>query len=171
MLGTLVLLLLFLTAQAQQPSQKKYYSEVYKELLAKNGNEIAELRTESAATKVEIANYKSEIASLKTQIQQAKTESAASEKEKSEIAVFGTTMDKDTFASLMWTLIGMFAVACVFFAIRFRNANAVTRQSKNSLIALEEEFDEHIKKALEREQKLRRQLQDEINKNRMSDAS
>ena len=42
----------------------------------------------------------------------------------------------------------------------------LTKQAQENLITVEEEFEAHRKKALEREQKLRRQLQDEVNKHR-----
>ena len=40
----------------------------------------------------------------------------------------------------------------------------MTKDAKRALSEMEEEFEEHRKTALEREQKVRRQLQDEINK-------
>ena len=54
----------------------------------------------------------------------------------------------------------------LFFIYKFRNSNAVTRAAKKSLEETELEFEEHRRTALEREQKVRRQLQDELNKNK-----
>ncbi|WP_407267387.1 hypothetical protein R8G64_12630 [Tenacibaculum maritimum] len=42
----------------------------------------------------------------------------------------------------------------------------MTKEAKNNLAEIEQEFEEHRKKSLEKEQKIRRQLQDEINKQR-----
>lgn len=64
----------------------------------------------------------------------------------------------------MWSIIGGLFVLLLFFIYKFKNSNAVTKQAKKSLEETEEEFEEHRKIALEREQKVRRQLQDEINK-------
>ena len=51
----------------------------------------------------------------------------------------------------------------LFFIYKYRNSNAITKQSNKSLAEIEEEFEEHRRNALEREQKVRRQLQDMIN--------
>jgi hypothetical protein len=42
----------------------------------------------------------------------------------------------------------------------------VTKEAKRKLEDIETEFEDHRRIALEREQKVRRQLQDEINKNK-----
>ena len=44
----------------------------------------------------------------------------------------------------------------------------IAKQAQDSLLIVEEEFEIHRKNSIEREQKLRRQLQDEINKHRNS---
>ena len=44
----------------------------------------------------------------------------------------------------------------------------MTKQAKLSLAETEEEFEEHRRNALEREQKVRRQLQDMINEQKNS---
>ena len=54
----------------------------------------------------------------------------------------------------------------LFFIFKFFKNNVITKEAKNNLIDVEQELDAHRKKSLEREQKLRRQLQDEINKQR-----
>ena len=49
---------------------------------------------------------------------------------------------------------------------KYKNNIFLTNAAKKQLIEVEEELANQRKKALEREQKLRRQLQDEINKQR-----
>ena len=49
---------------------------------------------------------------------------------------------------------------------KFYNSNTVTKEAQNNLTDVEQEFELHRKKSLEKEQKLRRKLQDEINKQR-----
>ncbi len=58
-----------------------------------------------------------------------------------------------------------FSTYCItIFIGRFKQSNSITKDIKNRLKETEEEFDNHRKVALEREQKVRRQLQDELNK-------
>ena len=46
------------------------------------------------------------------------------------------------------------------------DVKAIQNSDQNNLLDVEQEFEQHRKKSLEREQKLRRQLQDEVNKHR-----
>ncbi|GAL80099.1 hypothetical protein JCM19274_3669 [Algibacter lectus] len=78
--------------------------------------------------------------------------------------MFGLQMSKSSYNVLMWSIIGGLLAFLLFFIYKFNNSNAITRAAKKSLAETEEEFEEHRKTALEREQKVRRQLQDEINK-------
>jgi hypothetical protein len=57
-------------------------------------------------------------------------------------------------------------VILAIFIYKFKNNNVITNKAKISLDNLENEFNFFRKKSLERQQKLRRELQDEILKNR-----
>lgn len=86
--------------------------------------------------------------------------------QKNSIKFLGIEFLKSTYNSIVWSIILLLAILLSYFIYRFKNSNVVTSQAKNDLIELEEELANHKKKSLEREQKLRRQLQDEINKQR-----
>ena len=80
------------------------------------------------------------------------------------MALFGMQMSKTNYNVLMWSIIGGLLALLVFFIYKFKNSNDITREANKNLAEIEEEFDEHRRTALEREQKVRRQLQDELNK-------
>lgn len=82
------------------------------------------------------------------------------------INFLGIEFHKSTYNTIVWSLIGILLILLGVFMYRFKNSHVVTTQAKNELSEVEEEFALHKKKTLEREQKLRRQLQDEINKQR-----
>jgi septal ring factor EnvC (AmiA/AmiB activator) len=84
--------------------------------------------------------------------------------EKDSMALFGLQMSKGSYNMLMWTIIIGLLVLLLVFIVKFKKSNATTRASKKALVEIESEFEEHRRIALEREQKVRRQLQDEINK-------
>lgn len=86
--------------------------------------------------------------------------------EKNSINFLGISLFKTTYNLILWSLIIGLVIALLYFMYRFKNSNVVTIKAKNELQELEEEFTVHKKKSLEKEQKLRRQLQDEINKQR-----
>ncbi len=56
------------------------------------------------------------------------------------------------------------AALLALFIFKFNQSNIITKQVKVRLQETEDEFDAHRKRALEREQKVMRKLQDEINK-------
>lgn len=73
---------------------------------------------------------------------------------------------KKNYTNILWSIIGVLAVALLFFIYQFKNSNSLTREAKKNLAEVELEFEDYKRRSLEREQKLRRQLQDEINKQR-----
>ena len=55
-------------------------------------------------------------------------------------------------------------VFLLIFIYMFKNSNAVTKATKSALVEMEDEFTAHRRIALDREQKVKRELQDLINK-------
>ena len=89
----------------------------------------------------------------------------AKEKENS-ISLFGLQLNKLTYNLILWSIILGLLLTLLYYIFRFNRSNILTKKAQSSLLDVEYEFDKHRKKFLEREQKLRRQLQDEINKQR-----
>jgi uncharacterized protein HemX len=79
--------------------------------------------------------------------------------------VFGTKMKISNYHTLVWIVISVLGLGLLFFLFQFKNSNKVTKESKLAHESLLEEFENYKKRAIEREQKIKRQLQDEINKN------
>ncbi|MCK8481082.1 tRNA (guanine-N1)-methyltransferase [Psychroserpens algicola] len=105
-----------------------------------------------------------EIEDLKANLSNTKVELDNTIAEKDSIKLFGMPMTKPNYSMVLWSIVGVLSALLLFFIYKYRNSNAVTKQAKKSLAETEEEFEEHRRVALEREQKVRRQLQDEINK-------
>lgn len=90
---------------------------------------------------------------------------SAQQKENS-IFLFGTHLNKTTYNLILWFIIILLFVGLGFFVFKFSKSNVLTNEAQSNLLDIEKEFDDHRKKSIEREQKLRRKLQDEINKQR-----
>tara|TARA_R110002073_G_scaffold336489_1_gene533974 strand:- start:8280 stop:8822 length:543 start_codon:yes stop_codon:yes gene_type:complete len=86
--------------------------------------------------------------------------------EKNSINVLGIDLLKSTYNIIVWSLIIILIILLFYFMFKFKNSNIVTTKAQSDLFDLEEDFAIHKKKSLDSEQKLRRQLQDEINKQR-----
>ena len=133
--------------------------------LQKHTNDTLKMiREDLAKTRATLDAQAKEINSLKSNLESTQTTLDNTNKEKDSMALFGLQMSKSGYNALMWGIIGLLLASLLFFIYKFKNSNAITRQARKALAETEEEFEEHRKTALEREQKVRRQLQDEINK-------
>ncbi|WP_298343382.1 tRNA (guanine-N1)-methyltransferase [uncultured Algibacter sp.] len=117
-----------------------------------------------AETQAVVKTQAKEIANLKTNLSSTQTNLDKTNEEKNNMALFGMQMSKTNYNVLMWAIIGGLLALLILFIYKFKSSNAITREAKHNLAEIEEEFEEHRRTALEREQKVRRQLQDEINK-------
>ena len=122
------------------------------------------IQKELSDTQVVVDSQAVEIASLKSNLNNTKDTLEATNLEKDNMSLFGIQMSKGNYSTLLWSIIGGLFALLLFFIYKFNNSNTVTKQAKQALAETEEEFEEHRRNALEREQKVRRQLQDEINK-------
>jgi len=119
-----------------------------------------------ADTKTIVKTQANEITSLKTSLSNTESTLNSTNEEKDNISLFGAKMSKASYKVLMWSIIaGLFALL-LFFIYKFKGSNSATRDAKFKLDELETEFEDHRRTALEREQKVRRQLQDELNKHK-----
>ena len=84
--------------------------------------------------------------------------------EKESISLFGIQFEKTTFKTLFFLIVVGLIGALLFFITKFKQSNIITTQSKLELEQAEDEFEIYREKALQREQKAMRRLQDELNK-------
>lgn len=89
-------------------------------------------------------------------------------KKENSIDVLGVQLSKTAYNLLLWSIIVSLLLGLSYFIFKFFRSNILTKEAQNNLLDIEEEFEQHRKKTLVREQKLRRKLQDEINKQRNS---
>ena len=122
------------------------------------------IHKELAETQAVVTSQSKEIATLKTSLANTQGTLNQTNEEKDSMSLFGMLMSKSGYNILMWSIIGGLLAFLLFFIYKYKNSNAITRDANKSLAEIEEEFEEHRKIALEREQKVRRQLQDELNK-------
>jgi len=89
-------------------------------------------------------------------------------KKENSISLFGIQLSKFIYNLLLWALISILLVLVIYLSFKFQKNNFLTKKATQNLKNVEHEYEQYRKKALEREQKLRRTLQDEINKQRNS---
>lgn len=117
-------------------------------------------------TKAVVNTQAKEIDNLKASLSETQNTLNETNLEKDSMSLFGIPMSKGGYNVLMWSIIGALLGLLLLFIYKFKNSNIITTEARKALSEIEEEFEEHRKVALEREQKVRRQLQDEINKHK-----
>lgn len=137
------------------------------EKLQKNvADSINSIQKEFDAEVSKVATQQAEIEKLKTDLAAVNQNITDLNTEKDSISLLGLQLSKGAYQAIMWGIIAVLAVLWLFFAYRFKASHAITKEAKAKLEETEQEFEEHRKRALEREQQVRRKLQDEINKNK-----
>ena len=122
----------------------------YQQNNIKNNNTILKQQQAIDSLKNVLVNSNNQISNLNTQIET--------------ISLFGIELKKDFFKTLLFSIIGVLILLLLLFFTKFKQSNTITQQVKNRLKETEDEYEEHRKVALEREQKVMRRLQDELNK-------
>lgn len=119
-----------------------------------------------ATVNMNVANQQEEIETLKTSLAKIQSDLDATNAEKDSMELLGMQLSKSGYSATMGTIIVGLLALLLFFVFKFKNSNAITSAAKSKLAEIESEFGEYKRVALEREQKVKRQLQDELNKQR-----
>ena len=114
-------------------------------------------------TRAIVQTQAKEIEGLKLNLNTTKTSLENTIVEKDSMELFGMPTTKPNYSLILWSIVGVLSALLLFFIYKYKSSNSITKQANTSLSEIEEEFEEHRRNALEREQKVRRQLQDMIN--------
>lgn len=134
---------------ALQEDTQEYIQKLKLEI--EQTNQAAEAQLEN------VASLEAELANIKGQLEQVKAE-------KDSIEFLGMPLEKSTFKSVMWGIIAVLVLALSFFVYRFKQGHSTTLEARKRLEETEKELEAFKVRALEKEQKLGRMLQDERNR-------
>lgn len=112
----------------------------------------------------QVITQKDEIEALQNKLGTANDEIKKLTGEKSSISFLGAQMNKSAYKGLVWTIIAGLLSGLLFFLYRFKQSNSITTETRKTVEDLRGEFEAYKKRALEREQKVRRELQNVLNK-------
>lgn len=125
---------------------------------------IGELKNEITANEVSLQAQKETIKKLKADLANTENQLVEVTAEKDAISFLGMPLNKATYSTVMWGIIGILILTVAFLLYRFKSSNTKTRESRKKLLETEKEFEAYRVKALEKEQRMGRMLQDERNK-------
>jgi uncharacterized protein YlxW (UPF0749 family) len=125
---------------------------------------LKQVRAEARELNATIARQEGTIEDLNGKLENTTKQLEDVTAEKDSMSFFGIPVSKITYNLILWTIIGGLLLFLLLFIYKYRRSNVLTQEAKVKLADVEAEYEEHRRKALEREQKISRQLQDEINK-------
>lgn len=120
--------------------------------------EISELNDSIQSQDAQVQSLKKELSGLNTELTDLQNE-------KDEIQFLGISLTKSAYNALVWSIIGVLVILLLFFIFKFNRSNLLTKEAKQNLKNLDADYENYKRIALEKQQKLGRQLQDEKNKN------
>lgn len=127
-------------------------------------NSISKIENDLLSSKAILNQKSNEIISLNEKLTKTNAALSSYANKGPTITFLGIEFNKSFFNSfLSFILLGSIA-SVAFFFFQFKKMNLATKHSKSVLNDLEEEYQSYKRSAIEREQKISRQLQDELNK-------
>jgi len=183
---TLRILFIFILTQsaiAQTTTVKNQFKKLYKnsnnyqiyKVVKKNAflslqknilDSIKTIKKDANLKQLKINEQQKSITSLQTRIDTLNSELSVSIEKEDAFSFIGIPLNKGTYNTILWSIIGILLLGLAFFIYRFNNSNSVTKETKDLLADVELDFEQYKRNSIDKEQKLRRQLQDEVNKQR-----
>lgn len=137
------------------------------ELLQRNVSDSLDvLQNEIDTNNAEILKQKASVSSLTQELEKVQNDLSIAQQRENNLEVLGISTNKTTYQTLVWTIIAVLLSSLFVLFYRFKKSHVDTKEAIKKLHETENELEELRRLSLEREQKIRRQLQDEINKNK-----
>jgi len=127
-------------------------------------NYITELKEEIVVQKNTVDQQNDEIQKLKSDLAATQEDFNRVSEEKDALVFLGMPFTKGAYKTMMWGIVGVLIALLLIIFFRYKSSHAATRDAQQKLDETEKEFDAYRTKALEKEQRLGRMLQDEKNK-------
>ncbi|XOL42632.1 hypothetical protein KCTC32420_03028 [Aequorivita nionensis] len=127
---------------------------------------VSTLQKKIALMESEVSQERIAVDSLGQNLKNTQQNLIKAKEKEDGIEVFGILTSKATYNAIMWGIILILLLISGFLFYRFLNSHKITNAAQLKMAEMEIELEDYRRNSLEREQKLRRKLQDEINKNR-----
>lgn len=125
---------------------------------------IGQLREQLSTVRAESESKEMTIADLKQSLETKEQQIAELDNQTSTIEVFGANINKGTFIFITFFTIGALIIVLAVVLYQFKDNRRLARIKVKDYENLNNQFEEYKKDALEKQMKLRRELQTERNK-------
>lgn len=145
----------------------KVIKKEYFALLKENSTDsVNRFKKELEQLKGNFLAYDKNLQSLKDTLTTTKSTLEEVKNAQNSMNFFGISVAKSSYSMIMWGIVLALLFLSLIILFRFKNAKTIANESLRNFEKLEEDFEDFKRKSLEKEQKLGRQLQDEINKHK-----
>ena len=172
------------TEDTQDSQQDKNLKAIYQDMLNKSenytdykvikrinldhynkavGDSLKSYRKEIHELKTQVNDQKSQITQLSNRIEDLETQLAKSEELRESLSFLGLELNKKTYHSIVWMIIGGLTIFGIFAYTSFTRSNKITVKTKKEYQTLNLEFEDHKKKSYDKQLKIGRELQTERN--------
>jgi tetrahydromethanopterin S-methyltransferase subunit B len=124
------------------------------------------LQTEITSLNEKVSELNTSLDNLEAELKNTHEQLNTATKEKDSLKLFGILITKSAYYAIVVTVIVALIIALLVVFILYKRSNAITVKTKETLTTTQEEFERHRKWALEKEQKLARELLKEKQKNK-----
>lgn len=132
------------------------------EIIQKNvGDSISKYTKEIASLKANSSSSVSTVTNLRDSLQTTQAELSVEKNKTDSITFLGIDFDKGLYHIIVWSTISILALALIIILASFRKAKVDANEHQKTAEEVQQEFQTFKKKAMETEQKLKRQLLDE----------
>lgn len=167
--GTLANQFDYVIQKSNNFQEYKVVKRDYLMLLKKNSlDSVGRFKNELISLKSQFSNHASIVAQLNDTLKTTNEELKTLKTAQDNVSLFGSPISKTNYNIVMWGIVIVLFLILIVFLFQLKSAKAIAHEVKNNVEKIEEEFEDYKHKALEKEQKLGRQLQDEINKHKSS---
>jgi len=125
---------------------------------------LKNIETELKKAELKIADQQNSIVKSEKSLGEVEQKLLSVTNEKDAMPFLGIPMTKNSYTIMTWSIVLLLLSFLSFFIYKFNRSNTITKEAQKNLKELEFEFEDHRRRALEREQKVMRKLQDELNK-------
>ncbi|MCG8322344.1 MAG: hypothetical protein MI921_22800 [Cytophagales bacterium] len=125
---------------------------------------LSAVRSFLSASQEKVNGQQTTIDELNKGLEETKQQLTAVTEEKDSISLLGIGMAKKNYHGLMWSIVFALLVMLGIAIYKFKESNKITVNAEKEFRDVSEEYEMFKKKTLEKERKLKRELQTEINR-------
>ena len=125
---------------------------------------LSAARSSLSESQVKVNTQQTTINELNNNLEETKQQLTEVTDEKDSISLLGISMAKKNYHGLMWSLVFALLAMLGVAIYKFKESNKITVNAEKEFRDVSEEYEMFKKKTLEKERKLKRELQTEINR-------